>query len=353
MTDTTPTEGTEHPGCTECGGTGTVYLPDVDGWHPEPCDAYATAEGIEGHEHLWQRRQSVTSKGDAMPAYEVCVIPGCDRARRADRPTSPAPAAEDDAAVLALIDALNVCGDDRGCQCEDAHETAAWVVRRVLDAAGVPALRAEVDRWRAALAESGEQPGDETGARCCTAPDCCGPGSWCCTRAGAHTHDADTWVDPKHLAALAEPGGQPGEARCPECGALGGAHGFVHVRYPQGGGGWNRPCSRRPAPVVPDSADVRERMHENWRVFKKHVPAGAYLPVGQMDGDCRECGGSWPCDAVLAAVGQGVAGECDHARSARDLMRTYPGSFADATALVEAFAQADRPTPSTTTEGES
>lgn len=33
-------------------------------------------------------------------------------------------------------------------------------------------------------------------------------------------------------------------ARCPECFGLGGAHGSVHVRHPQGGGGWNRPCSR-------------------------------------------------------------------------------------------------------------
>lgn len=29
---------------------------------------------------------------------------------------------------------------------------------------------------------------------------------------------------------------------CPECGGTNGAHGVVHVRHPQGGGGTNRPC---------------------------------------------------------------------------------------------------------------
>lgn len=32
------------------------------------------------------------------------------------------------------------------------------------------------------------------------------------------------------------------EVRCPNCGGLNGAHGFVHVRHPQGGGGSNLPC---------------------------------------------------------------------------------------------------------------
>jgi hypothetical protein len=26
---------------------------------------------------------------------------------------------------------------------------------------------------------------------CCTGGDCCGPGSWCCSRAGEHTHDPE------------------------------------------------------------------------------------------------------------------------------------------------------------------
>lgn len=31
---------------------------------------------------------------------------------------------------------------------------------------------------------------------------------------------------------------------CPECGGTNGQHGLVHRRYPEGGGGTNRPCSR-------------------------------------------------------------------------------------------------------------
>lgn len=50
------------------------------------------------------------------------------------------------------------------------------------------------------------------------------------------------------------------------------------------------------------AAAFRRNLHEDWRTFKKHVPAGAYLPVGQLDGDCKECGGSWPCDAWMAAL---------------------------------------------------
>lgn len=34
------------------------------------------------------------------------------------------------------------------------------------------------------------------------------------------------------------------ETRCRECGGLKGGHGLVHERYPQGGGGVNRMCSR-------------------------------------------------------------------------------------------------------------
>ena len=36
-------------------------------------------------------------------------------------------------------------------------------------------------------------------------------------------------------------------------------------------------------------------------VWRKHRPVGAYLPVGQLDGDCQ-CGqGAWPCPDFLAA----------------------------------------------------
>lgn len=48
--------------------------------------------------------------------------------------------------------------------------------------------------------------------------------------------------------------------------------------------------------------DVETLLGEQWMVFRKHSPAGAYLPVGQLDGDCRECGHAWPCADVLAVL---------------------------------------------------
>lgn len=47
---------------------------------------------------------------------------------------------------------------------------------------------------------------------------------------------------------------------------------------------------------------IAESLHEQWPLFKKHHPVGAYLPVGQLDGDCR-CGqGAWPCEEVMAVL---------------------------------------------------
>lgn len=46
--------------------------------------------------------------------------------------------------------------------------------------------------------------------------------------------------------------------------------------------------------------DVYDALHVQWRLYRRHHPAGAYLPVGQMDGDCSgpECPGAWPCEHV-------------------------------------------------------
>lgn len=38
------------------------------------------------------------------------------------------------------------------------------------------------------------------------------------------------------------------EQRCPECGTIAPGHSTVHERYPEGGGGTNRPCSRAQRP---------------------------------------------------------------------------------------------------------
>lgn len=41
---------------------------------------------------------------------------------------------------------------------------------------------------------------------------------------------------------------------------------------------------------------------EHWRTFRQHVPTGAYLPTGHLDGDCRACGTTWPCPPVQDAL---------------------------------------------------
>lgn len=41
-----------------------------------------------------------------------------------------------------------------------------------------------------------------------------------------------------------------------------------------------------------------EIMANNWKVFKEHRPIGAYLPLGQLDGDCKGCNEEWPCNTI-------------------------------------------------------
>lgn len=43
-------------------------------------------------------------------------------------------------------------------------------------------------------------------------------------------------------------------------------------------------------------------MTVDWRTLRDHRPAGAYLPVGALDGDCRQGDGEWPCPAAVAAL---------------------------------------------------
>jgi len=48
---------------------------------------------------------------------------------------------------------------------------------------------------------------------------------------------------------------------------------------------------------------VLERLAADWHLLRNHHPVGAYLPVGQLDGDCW-CGrGAWPCETVRTALG--------------------------------------------------
>jgi hypothetical protein len=44
----------------------------------------------------------------------------------------------------------------------------------------------------------------------------------------------------------------------------------------------------------------------DWRLIRAHHPVGEYLPIGQMDGDCRCGAGLWPCAVVRARVFLGV-----------------------------------------------
>jgi hypothetical protein len=62
---------------------------------------------------------------------------------------------------------------------------------------------------------------------------------------------------------------------------------------------------------------LAEMMARQWVTFRKHRPAGAYLPVGQLDGDCHECGNAWPCPAVELILSPWLA-RLEAAESARD-----------------------------------
>ncbi|WP_336653061.1 MULTISPECIES: hypothetical protein [unclassified Leucobacter] len=83
------------------------------------------------------------------------------------------------------------------------------------------------------------------------------------------------------------------DARCPECFELGGAHGSVHVRHPQGGGGWNRPCSRA-AGVAPQEPSAKVVI----RGFDTDCAAGI------CPGACSHL--MWYCDRCTSEGGWGA-----------------------------------------------
>lgn len=60
-----------------------------------------------------------------------------------------------------------------------------------------------------------------------------------------------------------------------------------------------------------DGATLTEAEHERWAKagweLRKHYPVGAYLPVGQMDGDCKACGHAWPCPPWQAFIAAEMA----------------------------------------------
>jgi hypothetical protein len=70
------------------------------------------------------------------------------------------------------------------------------------------------------------------------------PGSFVPTVHDAYS-DPDAAFDELHADAIEghrKAVATSADARCPECGGIGGAHGLVHTRYGNGGGG-NAPCS--------------------------------------------------------------------------------------------------------------
>lgn len=80
---------------------------------------------------------------------------------------------------------------------------------------------------------------------------------------------------------------------------------------------WQATEALRVAPDEVLTEGQSEFLAERWLVFKTHSPAGAYLPVGQLDGDCRGCGAPWPCpeaSAVLGELARGAAAQAWHER---------------------------------------
>lgn len=47
---------------------------------------------------------------------------------------------------------------------------------------------------------------------------------------------------------------------------------------------------------------IETLLGKEWELFRKHRPVGAYMPIGQLDGDCYICHTSWPCPVVLAVL---------------------------------------------------
>ncbi len=69
--------------------------------------------------------------------------------------------------------------------------------------------------------------------------------------------------------------------------------------------GWASPTEVT-APVdaerAKEAGEIAKWVQREWRLFREHRPVGAYLPVGQLDGDCR-CGrGEWPCETLTQAL---------------------------------------------------
>lgn len=69
-----------------------VLVPEV-GWTPGRIIESVIEDALpDAHDHKWQWRQNVTSRGYRMTPYEVCVVDGCGAARQVDEPAALMPA---------------------------------------------------------------------------------------------------------------------------------------------------------------------------------------------------------------------------------------------------------------------
>jgi len=57
-----------------------------------------------------------------------------------------------------------------------------------------------------------------------------------------------------------------------------------------------------PSKVSLSGQELRLLLFKHWDVFRNHHPVGAYLPIGQLDGDCSVCHEMWPCAPALQVL---------------------------------------------------
>jgi hypothetical protein len=79
-------------------------------------------------------------------------------------------------------------------------------------------------------------------------------------------------------------------------------------------------------------------------LLRHHYPAGPYLPIGQLDGDCKQGCGAWPCeqaDKALAAIGYHRDAPRSAAINVRDFGAVGDGVHDDTAAVQAAFDSTD------------
>ncbi len=329
MTDTTPAEGTE--------GLSTAEALDA-----LPIGAVVTDRHGDAITHdspgVWTQSETASMGTTRLLRYgpfRVIYRPSTDR------PTPPVPAAEDDAVevrtadggVLTATDTLRDERDfwrDAGYARMDERDEARQQVAELR--ADLAEARGGMDRWRG-IANDLAAERDRL-------------------RAGieALASEGEAWGKgaavelSKRLRALLADTGQPGEGYCtchpdrlgrtPDCG----------VR------------EHRPAPVVPDSAGVRD---EDWWAIRA-MAVDLAVDVEAIDAVWAEVSVHEQeryralgqlAQGVLAVVGQGVTVEHQHTWRWHQNVTTRGDRMSPIEVCADPDCDAARPAPSTTTEG--